>query len=332
MKIAFFDIEEWEKNSIDDKLKGNEVSFITESLTQETITYALDADIICIFIYSTLGKEILEKLPHVKAIVTRTTGYDHIDIDYCKAHNITVMNVPTYGVHTVAEQTFGLILSLTRKLIPSIERTRKGDFTIDGLRGIDLYGKTLGVIGAGKIGHSVVEIAVGFGMKVLIYSHHEDAEMKKMGDVTFVSLDELLGSSDIITLHLPLTKETEYIVNKENIGKIKKGAFLINTARGGLIETEAVVQALEQGILAGAGLDVLEEECYLREEHELLHRKFLETCNLKTQLLNHALLDKENVLITPHNAFNTKEAVSEILDISIEDIKSFLQGKPQNTV
>lgn len=258
-------------------------------------------------------------------------GFDHIDVSYCKEKNITVSNVPTYGSYTVAEHTFSLILAITRKLLPAIEKAKKGDFTPTGLEGFDIHGKTLGIIGAGHIGGNVARIGLAFGMTVLVFSRHTDEELQKQG-AKFVDLDTLLGSSDIITLHVPLTKETEHLINLGNIEKIKKGAVLINTARGGLVETQAVLTGLEKGILYGAGLDVLEEECDLREEKELLTAEFFKTCDLKTDLLNHVLLTRDDVIITPHNAFNSKEALAQINDTTIDNIKAFLSGTPQNVV
>lgn len=259
-------------------------------------------------------------------------GFDHIDTEYCKEKGISVSNVPTYGSYTVAEHTFALILAITRKLLPAIAKAKKGDFTPEGLEGFDIHGKTLGVVGAGHIGGNVARIGRAFGMNVLIFSRHVDEELAKDPGIKFVDFDTLLGSSDVITLHLPFSKETEHLINMGNIEKIKKGAVLINTARGGLVETQAILQGLERGILFGAGLDVLEEECDLREEKELLTSEFFKTCDIKTDLLNHVLMTRDDVIITPHNAFNSKEALAQINDTTIENIKAFLSGTPQNTV
>ncbi|MGH7245705.1 MAG: NAD(P)-dependent oxidoreductase, partial [Candidatus Levyibacteriota bacterium] len=290
--IAFFEIEEWEKDFLTKELTGSEVLFTTELLEpgREIDPKLFQADILSTFAYSQVTREMLGKFPNLKYITTRSTGYDHIDLEYCKEKNIQVSNVPHYGVHTIAEHTFALLLALSRKIVPSVERTRKGDFSLTGLNGMQLFGKTLGVIGTGNIGSVVCDIALGLGMKVIAYNHHVDEELAKKG-VQFVVLAELLQTADVVTIHIPLLKETEHLINKENILTMKKGSILINAARGGIVETEAILDALEKGILAGAGLDVLEEECNLREERELLSEEFHKTCDLKTQLMDHMLLN-----------------------------------------
>ena len=330
-KIVFFEIEEWEEAFFRTVLQGHEITFTTEKLTATPAQTARDAEVISVFINSQLDKETLSQLPNLKLLVTRSVGYDHIDITYCKERGITVCNVPTYGPHTVAEHTFSLILALSRKLIPSIEHTRRGDFSLDGLRGFELYKKTIGIIGVGNIGSVVVDIALGFRMNVLVNARHTDPEMEKRG-VQFVDLDTLLSQSDVVTIHLPAMKETTHVINMQNIGKFKKGSILINTSRGPLIETQAILDGLEKGILSGAGLDVLEEECYVKEEHELLTSDFIAKCDLKTQLLNHVLLNRDDVIITPHNAFNSTESLNQILEITVEDIQSYFNGNPKNVV
>lgn len=328
MKIAFFEIEDWEKPYLQEKFSAHTLSFYAEHLSLENISSAADCDIISIFIYSEMTKELLEKFSNLKLIVTRSTGFDHIDLAVCKEKNISVANVPVYGTHTVAEHTFALLLAISRKLIPSIERARQGDFSLDGLRGFDLEKKTLGIIGFGNIGQEMTKIAKGFDMNVIAFTPHP----KTVEGVEFVDLDTLLARADVVSLHVPYTKETHHIINKENITKFKKGAVLLNTARGGLIETEAILIGLDSGNLIGVGIDVLEEECYIKEERQLLTEKFLQECDIKTQLLNHVLLTKENVLVTPHNAFNSTEALQRILDVTVEDIQSFISGSPVNVV
>lgn len=332
MRIVFLEIEEWEKQYLSKKLTGYSLEYYNEHLNEELLKKLNDVDILSVFIYSSLTAEVLDKMPKLKLIVTRSMGFDHIDMDYCKKHGITVSNVPIYGANTVAEHAFALLLAISRKIIPSVERTRGGSFEVENIRGFDLHGKTIGVIGIGHIGKEVVKIAHGFGMKVIAYTRHPSEELAKELKVTFHTLNELLQLSDVITLHLPLSKETHHILNKRNIGKCKKGSVLINTARGGLIETEAILYALEKGIFKAVGLDVLEEECGIKEERELLTGKFIETCDLRTQLYNHVLLRREDVLITPHNAFNSTEALNTILHITAENIISFLKQKSINTV
>ena len=216
-----------------------------------------------------------------------------------------------------------------RKIYPSIERTKKGDFSQEQLCGFDLNGKTLGVIGAGRIGKRVIEIAKSFGMKVLVFSKNPNPSIENVEDVNF---EELISRSDIVTLHVPYTKETHHMINLGNINQFKRGSILINTARGGIVETQAILEGLNKGIFKAAGLDVLEEESDLREEKELLTRDFLSKSNIKTLLLYHVLITKDNVLITPHNAFNSKESLDEILKTTCENIKFWKTGKIQNKV
>ena len=330
MKIVFFEVEEWEKPFLE-KHVGKDTLLVSDPLTPETAEKYQDAEIVSTFIYSHVHKDALSKMPNLKYLTTRSTGFDHIDLKYCQEKKIVVSNVPSYGVHTVAEHTIALMLALAKKLIPSIEETRRGDFSLRGLEGIDLNGKTLGVIGAGRIGTMVIHLAKAFGMHLLVFTRHpKPAEHTSVEFLT--DLKELLSRSDFVTLHLPLTPETKHFINKKNIGFMKKGAYLINTARGGLVETEALLDALANKQLSGAGLDVLEDECDIREERELLSSEFLKSCDLKTQLMQHMLIDRDDVLVTPHKAFDTKEAVEEILETTMKNITSFEKGKPENVV
>lgn len=332
MKICFYELEEWEIPYLKENLSSHELDFHIEALEADNVDAAKDCEVLSIFVYSPLPATVLEKMPKLRLIVTRSTGFDHIDMAYCQKKGITVCNIPTYGANTVAEHTFALLLALSRKIIPSVERTRRGSFELEGLRGFDLHGKTLGVIGVGHIGTEVIRIAKGFGMHVIAYTHHPSEELAKQLRITFFSLPELLKTSDIITLHVPYSKKTHHLINKKNITKFKKGSILLNTARGGLVETEAMFIGLEKGILQAVGLDVLEEEVGIREERELLSGKFLQKNDLRTQLYNHVLLAKENVVITPHNAFNSNEALHTILRVTVENILSFLAKSPVNTV
>jgi len=331
-KAAFFETEEWEKKYLKERLTQIKLSFFLEPLSLKNISSVADCEIISPFIYSKIDKSILQKLPQLKMIATRSTGFDHIDIEASKGNKIIVCNVPSYGENTVAEHTFALILVLSRKLLDSAERTKSGDFSLDGLRGFDLKGKTLGVVGLGHIGLHVARIAKGFEMNVLAYDIKKDPKLAKKSGFKYAELKDLLSNSDIITLHAPYNKSTHHLINSQNINLIKKGAYLINTARGGLVETTALLKALSEGILAGAGLDVLEEECFIKEEAQLLSKEFPKTCDLKTVLQNHILLQQKNVIITPHNAFNSKEAIERILDTTILNIQSFLNNKPINKI
>lgn len=318
MKIVFFETTADEEVYFRKKLTGHDVSFFPHRLTHEVIQEAIDADVISIFVFSPLNEELLSHLTHLKAIATRSTGIDHVDKAYCADHHIALLNVPHYGVNSVAEQTFALMLALSRKIIPSVDQTRQGNFTNQGLTGFDLCGKTLGIIGLGSIGQRVAEIACAFDMKVLVYTR----TAKPLPNVTFVPLYELLAQSDILTIHTPLTPETTHLLHQDNMSKIKKGALLINTARGAIIQTEALVQALQNHTLAGAALDVLEEEQVVKEEREVLTAEYIDLSSAKTLLLDHVLRDMPNVIITPHNAFNTQEALVEINEITANNILS----------
>jgi len=331
-KVVFYEIEEWEKDYIRERMPGYNLDFYYEKLDDKNIKSAADADALAVFIYSEITKERLGKLPKLKFITTMSTGFDHIDINESKARNIPVSNVPSYGENTVAEHAFALILALSRKIIESVERTKRGNFSLDGLRGFDLKGKTLGVIGTGKIGKHVIRMAKGFEMNVLAFDAYPDNNYAAQMDYKYVSMDELLSNSDVITLHAPLTDQTHHMINCDNMRQIKKGAILINTARGGLVDTECIVNGLKEKIFSAIGLDVLEDECFIREEKQLLAMEFLKSCDMKVILQEHMLIDQDNVIVTPHNAFNSIEALQRILDATIENIKKFFEGNAVNVV
>ncbi|MBI2038303.1 MAG: hydroxyacid dehydrogenase [Candidatus Nealsonbacteria bacterium] len=332
LKIVFLGTEQWEEDYLKPQLKGFDLRFADGKINQEVLKQMSDADVLSPFIYSVLDKKTISALKSLKYITTRSTGFDHINLAFCAKNNILVSNVPVYGDNTVAEHTFALILALSRKIVPSLERTRKGDFASDGLKGFDLQGKTLGVVGTGNIGRKVIKIASGFEMKILAFDIKPDKEYAKKAGFEYVDLDFLLKNSDIVTLHIPYNKATHHLVNLDNLSLFKKGCYLINTARGGLCDTMALLKGLEQKIFAGLGLDVLEEECAIKEEREILSPDFQKKCNLATILRNHILLKHPDVVITPHNAFNSKESVTRILETTVQNILSFKVGKPINLV
>lgn len=332
MKIGFFEIEEWEKEPLKKAFPKDKLVFSSSHLTAEKAKSYKELEIISVFIYSKIDEKLLRQMPKLKMIATRSTGFEHIDIAGCRKRGIIVCNVPAYGENTVAEHTFALILGLSRKLVDCVERTKKGSFELEGLRGFDLKGKTLGVVGCGNIGRHVIRIAKGFEMKILVFDLCRDLKFAKEFGFKYAEMEELLGKSDIVTLHVPLNKNTYHLINKETIAKMKKGAYLINTSRGGIVETDALVKALKSGRLAGAGLDVLEEECEMKEERELLTKGFAQKCDLKVLIENHILLEMPQVIVTPHNAFNTWEALMRILEVTIENIKWFGKGKKVNRV
>ncbi|HHE76685.1 MAG TPA: hydroxyacid dehydrogenase [Candidatus Parcubacteria bacterium] len=335
--VAFFETEPWEEDylrqNLNKRLSGRlSLKFFKSPLKKTNIKEIKSAEVLAVFIYSKLDEKIISELPRLKFITTMSTGFDHIDIESCQKRKIKVSNVPYYGENTVAEHTFALILSLSRKIPQSIERTQRGDFTLKGLRGFDLKGKTIGIIGLGHIGKQVAKIANGFEMKIKVYDVRKDLEAIKNFGVKYTSLKNLLNASDIITLHAPYNQATHHLINKENVKEIKKGAYLINTARGGLVETGAIILALKNNILGGVGLDVLEEECFIKEEKSLLTKPFQKTCDLRTVLQGHFLLRHPRVVVTPHNAFNSQEALVRILDTTVENITGFIRNKPLNLI
>lgn len=332
LKIAFLETEPWEKDYLKSRLKEFDSLFFEDKLNSQNLKKILDVKVLSPFIYSPVDQKAINSLNSLQYIATRSTGFDHINLKSCRRRNILVSNVPTYGANTVAEHTFALILALSRKIYSSLERTKTGNFSLENLRGFDLKGKVIGVVGIGNIGQHVIRIAKGFEMEILAYDLKEDKKFAKKIGFRYVSLDYLFKNSDIITLHVPYNKNTHHLVNLKALKLFKKGCYLINTARGGVCDTTALLKGLKQGTFAGLGLDVLEEECFVKEERELLTVAFKKTCDLKTALENHILINQPNVIITPHNAFNSKEALTRILDTTIENIKSFAKGRPINLV
>jgi D-lactate dehydrogenase len=331
-KIVFYEVEDWVREYLaDSSLSPHPTKMISKILDESNVGEAEYAEIVSIFVYSKIDKTLLDKMPDLKLIATRSTGYDQIDLDECEKRGIMVCNVPRYGENTVAEHAFALILGLTRKMKTALARTNQLDFHIEGLRGFDLYGKTLGVIGAGAIGLHSIRIGRGFGMRVLAYDAFPQPILAEVLGFEYTSLDNLLAESDIITLHVPLIKDTYHLINKDNISKIKRGAILINTSRGAVVDTEALVKALDEGILSGAGLDVLEGEESIKEEAQLLSDT-LPVEKLRAIVHSYTLLHRDNVILTPHMAFYSVEAEQRIIDTTIDNIESFLSGKPKNVV
>jgi D-lactate dehydrogenase len=329
-KIAFFETEQWEREYFEARLKDFDLVFFEDKLSSENLKKVLDVEILSVGIYSQLNKKTIDSFKNLKYVTTRSTGFDHIDLKSCRQKNILVSNVPSYGENTVAEHTFALILALSRKICSSWERTKKGDFSLGSLRGFDLREKVLGVVGTGNIGRHVIRIAKGFEMKILAFDIKKDQKFAKRFGFKYVPLDYLFKNSDIVTLHVPYNKATHHLINSKTLKLFKRGCYLINTARGGVCDTTALLKGLKDGIFAGLGLDVLEEECFIKEERELLSSAFRKKCDLKTVLENHILINLPNVIVTPHNAFNSREAIIRLLDTTIENIKTFIRNKPVN--
>ena len=333
MRAVFFEAAPWERRYLRRALAGSRLRLdvIADPLTEKTRRAATGADMLSVFIYSPLTAALLRHLPHLRLIATRSTGFDHIDLAACRARHITVSNVPSYGENTVAEHTFALILALSRNIHKAYVKTIKGDFSLEGLQGFDLKGKTIGVVGGGHIGLHVIKMAKGFGMHVLVHYVRRNAFLSEVLDFQYVPLQHLFQSSDIVSLHVPYAPSTHHLMNRGTFRLMRRGALLINTARGGLIDTDALVWALDEGIVGGAGLDVLEGEDLVKEERQLLSHDFSKE-KLATALRNHILLHRENVVITPHIAFDSTEALQRILETTVTNITSFLAGTPVNVV
>ncbi|MBI2409634.1 hydroxyacid dehydrogenase [Candidatus Kaiserbacteria bacterium] len=332
MKIHYFAGEEWEEKLAREKLADHDIVFHNGPLSDFPDLADPEAEALCVFIEAKIGEAEMARFPALKLIATRSTGFDHIDLAAAKPRGIAIANVPYYGENTVAEFTFALLLALSRRIIDADERVRAGAFSTTGLRGFDLAGKTLGVIGTGHIGAHVIRMAQGFSTKVLGYDAFPNAELAQKLGFSYVSLPELLAASDIVTIHVPYNEHTHHLLNRENIGTLKKGSFLINTARGAVIETAALIEALKSESLAGAALDVLEEEGDMADEAALLTAPHPRAEELAIALANHYLIEHPRVIVTPHVAFNTTEAVERILNTSIDNIRQFAAGSPANLV
>jgi len=330
LKIAFYEVEDWEREYLSTSaLRVHELTFFAGPLPPDATSE--EVEVLSVFIRSRVTAAVLAAFPRLRLVVTRSTGYDHIDLEACRARGVVVCNVPYYGENTVAEHTFGLILALSRKIHKAYLRTRRLDFSLASLRGFDLKGKTLGVIGAGAIGLHVIRIGTGFGMRVLAHDPRQQPLLAEVLGFRYVSLPELLRSSDVITLHAPLLPSTRHLINAENIREIKRGALLVNTARGALVDTSALVTALDEGILAGAGLDVFEGEDLIGDEAQLAPGG-ITAQEVFTLLQDYRLLRRDNVVITPHIAWYSVEAHHRILDTTVANIEAFAQGTPQNLV
>ena len=333
MKIIYFYNEDWEIAYMKNGVTTHEITFLKGAINDYPNFRDESAEVISVFVNSTVGKAELDRFPNLKHISARSTGYDNIDLAETSKRGISVSYVPAYGANTVAEFAFGLLLTVSRKLYECIKKVQdEGLFSQEGLRGFDLKGKTIGVVGTGNIGMHMVSIAKGFGMNVIAFDAFPKPSSAAELGFTYTTFDDILANSDVVSLHLPYMKETHHILNVDNIGKMKKGSVLINTARGALVETEALVKGLKEGILLGVGLDVLEEEGYIDDETKLFLGPHPSEASLKTTLENHYLIEHPRAIISPHNAFNTDEAIRRILDTTMQNILDFASGKPKNIV
>lgn len=331
MKIVIFENEPWMGTGWYSLQQDHEVKPVAELLTTANIDEYADADIISLDI-SVLDKELLERFKNLKMIAARCTGVDLIDRDYCRRRGITICNVPAYAENSVAEHVFALLLCLNRHILASISRTRKCDFSWEGIQSIELYGKTLAVIGTGAIGRRVSQIAKGFGMQVVTYDVMPDQDWADANGITYISLDDALQAADIITLHIPSTPETYHLISDDQFKRMKEKAVIINTARGDLVDTGALLRALHSGKIAAAGLDVLPQEYAIRDEQERLDTLVNQKNDSPTLLANLLLLQHPNVIVTPHSAFFSKEAVQRLMEVTLANIEAFIDGNPRNVV
>ncbi len=332
MNILYLYKEDWEKDYVALKLKDQNISF--HKSFEETPQEVLDStEILSVFVSHECRKEEMDKLPNLKLITARSTGFDYVDIPLAKSRGIEVCYVPSYGENTVAEFAFALLLSLSRKIPEAHSQvTQTGSFVQANLRGFDLCGKTAGVIGTGRIGCNFIKMAKGFGMEVVAYDPFPKQGLDQELGFRYAGFEETLSVSDVISLHAPFMDSTKHMINEGSIYHIKRGAVLINTARGGLVQTSALVRALEEGIISGAGLDVLEEEGEMMDEMRLLSDPHPKLEELKNVLANNYLINHPRVIVTPHIAFNTEEAVKRILNTTVENIYSYTRGEVKNRV
>lgn len=325
-KILFFDTKDYEENFFTENIcKDDTLIFKSESLDENLILNKdeLTCEILSVFTGSRVSNKVLKKFENLKIILTRSVGYSHIDTDYCKENNIIVANTPHYGDYTVSEFSFGILLNLIRKISFAEDMLKRGEMYPQTF-GIELFNKTIGIIGTGSIGEKSVKIANGFSMNILCCDTNPKQKLIESYKVSYVDIDTLCKFSDIIMLHAPLTPKTYHLINNEKIALMKDSAIIINTARGELIETEALFDSLIQNKIAGAALDVLEFE------ETISNKRPCDKLNLKTlrtSLINTKLINMNNTLVTPHIAYDTKEAINRILDITLKNFIQFKNGE-----
>ncbi len=331
-RIAFFGTKKYDQetfdainNSVDasnQPLFGFEIKYYKAHPTMDNILLVQGATVVCCFVNDPLTADIIAEMGRlgVKLIALRCAGFNNVDLKAAQQAGIRVVRVPAYSPYAIAEFTLGLILALNRHLPRAASRTRDGNFSLQGLMGFDLHGKTIGIIGTGKIAKVLIRILQGFGMRILGYDIYPDHDFAAAHNLEYVSLDTLLRESDIISLHCPLTKDNYHLINAETIQRMKKGVMLINTGRGGLIDTEALIEGLKSHQVASAGLDVYEEEGeYFYED--------VSDAIIEDDVLAR-LLSFNNVLLTSHQAFFTREALNNIATTTLQNILDFTNGQP----
>ena len=318
MKVAFFDAKPYDKVGFDRYVQGTDISikYFETHLNEDTVSLAKGYDCVCVFVNDTLNKTVVDKLYEqgVKMIALRCAGFNNVDTRACFG-KIHVFRVPAYSPYAVAEHAMALLLSLNRHIPRAYTRTRDFNFSLSGLTGFDLHQKTVGIIGTGKIGKIFADICKGFGMKILAYDKFPNPNL----GLTYVELPELLAQSDVISLHCPLTEETQHMINAQSIGQMKPGAIIINTSRGGLIDTDALIDAMKTGQVYGAGLDVYEEE------GDLFYEDFSGHVIQDDTLVR--LITMPNVIVTSHLAYLTTEALDNIAHTTVTNMQKFFAGE-----
>ncbi|NLJ35346.1 MAG: hydroxyacid dehydrogenase [candidate division WS1 bacterium] len=333
-KVIFAEIKPWERDLLqrETEAAGWDAGFFAEQAEQLPAEVKAQAQVLSCFIRSQVSAELLDQMPELKLISNRSTGYDRIDVEECRRRGIVVCNVPQYGENTVAEHTFGLMLSLARHIYAAVDRAKRGDLSIEGLLGFDLYGKTLGVLGAGRIGLHVIRIGRAMNMRVLAYDAKPEPLLAEVLGFEYVELDDLLSQADVLTIHVPLLPTTKHLINNEKLALMKSSAILVNTARGAIVDSAALLSALNEDRLAGAALDVLEGEEVISEDRILLDAPDVTTESLSLVVDAYKLMHHPKVLVTGHIGFYSHEALARILHTTLENIQAFLRGEPQNTV
>lgn len=316
MKTIVFSVQDYERPFFENLNGdyGHEMTYIEARLTSDTVKLVKDHDCLCAFVNDDLGGENLKTLAErgVKLIALRSAGFNHVDLEAAGEHGLKVVRVPAYSPHAVAEHTLCLMMALNRKVHRAYNRVREGNFALHGLMGFDVHGKTAGIVGTGKIGECVAEILKGFGCRLLAFDPVVNPDCEKLG-VEYVELDRLLKESDIVTLHCPLTPDTERLIDAEAIGKMKDGVQIVNTSRGGVVDTGAVIKALKKEKIGSLALDVYEEE------DDLFFRNLSDKVIQDDQLAR--LLTFPNVIVTGHQAFFTHEALHAIVDTTLSNIR-----------
>ena len=333
--IAFFGSKPYDEASFNEKNSGYgfELRYYKGHLNLNNVILTQGVDAVCIFVNDTADAEVIRQLAAngVKLLALRCAGYNNVDLKAAAENGITVVRVPAYSPYAVAEYTVALMLSLNRKIPRATWRTRDGNFSLHGLLGFDMYGKTAGIIGTGKIAKKLIAILRGFGMNILAYDLYPDYNFAREHQVVYTTLDELYRSSDIISLHCPLTEQTRYLINDYSISKMKDGVMIINTGRGQLIHTNALIEGLKNKKIGSAGLDVYEEESeYFYEDRWLYSKGYLNE-DRSDKIIDDdtlaRLLSFNNVIVTSHQAFFTREALANIAATTLMNIKDFMEHK-----